>query len=124
MFAPFLVLLVVLIDATADMVTTSIALGMGIPERNRFPRWFFKKLGRVRGPIIYLPLEVLIVYGALSIAYNMLLISWGQEIAGSIVFYIAIILAASVIFNNATRLLLKWRNIRKALGPIYSHDPG
>jgi hypothetical protein len=106
----------VFIDAIADMTTTGIALKLGIPEKNRLPRWVFNKFGRVRGPIIYTPLEILIVYGCLSIAYNLLLAPWGQETAASLVFYIAIILTASVIVNNTTKLLLKWSRLRRAPG--------
>ena len=116
MFPPFPILLVVLIDVAADMTTTSIGLRLGIPETNSLPNRVFDKFGRVRGPVIYVPLEVLIVYGLLSIAYNILLAPWGQGTAASIVFYIAIVLTASVIINNTTRLLLRWRRLRNAAG--------
>ncbi|MGP8124664.1 MAG: hypothetical protein ACLQEQ_02200 [Nitrososphaerales archaeon] len=124
MFPPLLILLVVSIDAIADMTTTSIGLRMGMPETNRLPRWFFKKLGNARGPIIYTPLEIVVVFGCLSIAYNILLAPWGQGTAASLVLCIAIVLTASVVVNNTTRLLLKWRRLRKAAGLMAPDQDG
>ena len=68
--------------------------------------------------MIYVPLEILIVYGLLSIAYNILLAPWGQVTAASFVFYIAVALTASVIVNNTTRLLLKWKKLRSAASRV------
>lgn len=118
MFPPVAVLIVVLIDAVADMTTTGIGLRLGMPETNGIPRWFFKKFGTVKGPVIYTPVEVLIVYGILSVAYNILLEPWGQETAGLLVLYMAIVLAGSVVVNNTTRLLLKWRRLRRTVGLV------
>ena len=114
LFPPLPILLVVIIDAIADMTTTGIGLKLGIPEKNGLPKRVFDRFGSVKGPTIYIPVEILIVYAALSIAYNILLASWGQATAASLTFYIAIALTASVIVNNTAKLLLKWRRLRGA----------
>jgi hypothetical protein len=107
-------LVAVLLYVIADMTTTSIGLRLGMPERNRIPRWFFDRFGRVRGPIVYTPFEVLLVYACLSLAYIILLPARGQTTSMSIVFDIAVTLTVVVVVNNTTKVVLKRRKLKRA----------
>ncbi len=110
---PPLVLVIVVIDAVGDVLTTLVGFTLGMPERNRIPLWVFKKFGNRKGPAIYLPFEILALYLVVSIAYNALIPAWGSSIAGSIVVDIAAVLAAILIGNNVIRIFLKWRKTRR-----------
>ena len=111
MLAPIIVLLVVVVDASADMLTTSTGLGLGMPEKNRVPRWFFARFGKKYGPAIYFPIEILIIYLSLSLLYTILFPTWGSLVATNILVVAALVLTITLIGNNTIHVMQRRRRL-------------
>ena len=105
-----LVLVIVLIHAIGDTTTTSAVLSLGGREWNRFVRKFIKRFGNKRGSLVYLPLEVFILYLVYTAGNNGLTHDFGSAGVGTIIVITSAVLAVVPLGINGRALLKQGRS--------------